>query len=432
MTKTSTSTSSQETTAKRSSKKVVTKSARATEARGYCLTIFGSDPEILKGDDAYYPIGRCIRRMRSFPKESNYCDYYVFGIETCPETNRTHLQVYIHLIGAKSFKNINKFFDNRAFISEAIAKGNLTPRRWLYCMKGDQSKSEWLKLAELGPNFGLNAKFEEYGVKPAVGKTKIDTSMIMDSIKNGASLADMEQAYPSFMLHHRKKVDDTLRVLSTAKTVDISYEYLAYIDLKILDKSDVISHPTELIRIVYPDRNIITISNMDELRGHPGSEYDIIFFLQEGFDFESTFSLYEISHKIKPLVYRYGYETRRVVCNKFIVRQRNKQSVPGFTKLEVADLAIKYIDTQERAQQDTLIGPIDTGPLSHAHFTYNPDASDSLVHDVYNEVNGIDTMTDIDYEEEGIAMAYYVDECIDNGLLAIEQFDKHSKRFLNI
>lgn len=84
--------------------------------------------------------------------------YLVFGKEIGDE-GTPHLQGYIELDKRKrlmQMKNINGRAHWERRQSSPINAAN-------YCKKGSQSHDEWLELRELGPNWGKDADFYEFG-----------------------------------------------------------------------------------------------------------------------------------------------------------------------------------------------------------------------------------------------------------------------------
>jgi len=76
------------------------------------------------------------------------CDYAVFGYETCPTTQRPHLQGYLHWKNARTYPNkaLRKAVPG---IHDQIANGSPEANR-KYCLK-------------IRPGDVPNTKFEEFG-----------------------------------------------------------------------------------------------------------------------------------------------------------------------------------------------------------------------------------------------------------------------------
>lgn len=109
--------------------------------------------------------------------------YLVIGYETCPTTGTPHLQGYWEGPQIR-WEKIKKILPRMSF--EPRCKDATSKRASDYCKKGEQTKEEWKKLQELGPNFGLNAKFEEYGELSKPGK-RTDLDIIANQIATGVT-----------------------------------------------------------------------------------------------------------------------------------------------------------------------------------------------------------------------------------------------------
>jgi len=139
-----------------------------------------------------------------FPDEM--CKYRVEGEETCPLTGTKHWQCFVVLQDKMRFSAIKKRDVDLGGTPSHFEKTKGVPyRAAMYCMKGidmlkrstrakdsrseyrsclseklsvekresefshtlgDQSHEEWDQQQENGPNFGLNAKFVEFGTRP--------------------------------------------------------------------------------------------------------------------------------------------------------------------------------------------------------------------------------------------------------------------------
>lgn len=109
--------------------------------------------------------------------------YGVMGLETAPLTGKQHLQCYFE------FKNTMRA---PTFWTKVNLPGSYFQARKgtqkdasNYCKKGEQPHAEWEKLKELGPNFGLNADFLEWGTPKKQQGERTDLSDIISDIKNG-------------------------------------------------------------------------------------------------------------------------------------------------------------------------------------------------------------------------------------------------------
>lgn len=113
--------------------------------------------------------------------------YSVFGIETCPNTSKRHLQGYSHLKNAKTLSAFKKLTDKTMHLEQSLgsAESNLH-----YCSKGEQPKEEWEESKEIGPNYGKNAIVWQCGTMPQSG-TRTDIHELRDACVNAVALSDI-------------------------------------------------------------------------------------------------------------------------------------------------------------------------------------------------------------------------------------------------
>lgn len=91
-------------------------------------------------------------------------DYIVVGLEHA-STGTPHYQGYVVMSRLHRLSQMVKLQPKCNF---EIAKG--TPLQASnYCKKGEQTHDEWVEFHHLGPNYGLNAVFEEEGTLPLTG-----------------------------------------------------------------------------------------------------------------------------------------------------------------------------------------------------------------------------------------------------------------------
>jgi len=122
--------------------------------------------------------------------ESDKWDYLIFGHEV-GENETYHWQGYIQLKSRLTLNQVKKFLP-RAHLEQV--KG--TQQQAIdYCKKGIQSKDEWKALGINGPNYGVDASFDEYGTLRKHGgknKTSGNYAIIKEKIiKEGVSLRDV-------------------------------------------------------------------------------------------------------------------------------------------------------------------------------------------------------------------------------------------------
>lgn len=105
-------------------------------------------------------------------------DFYTYLIAAREKgkNGTPHLQGFIRF---KEKKRLS-WITHNVFVSTKTGKGRASwflcggtaEQNIVYCKKGEQSKEEWLKFKEKGPNYGLNADFIEIGDVPSEGRGK--------------------------------------------------------------------------------------------------------------------------------------------------------------------------------------------------------------------------------------------------------------------
>nr|UBJ25934.1 putative replication-associated protein [Red panda feces-associated crucivirus] len=112
------------------------------------------------------------------PIDPTLYDYLLCAKETS-STGTPHLQGFIIF----NQKRRLSWITSNVFVSTITGKGRAswalcsgTPtENIIYCKKGEQTKEEWLKLKDKGPNYGLNADFVEFGEPPNQGNSKTNS-----------------------------------------------------------------------------------------------------------------------------------------------------------------------------------------------------------------------------------------------------------------
>lgn len=114
--------------------------------------------------------------------------YSTYGVETCPETKKEHLQGYSYRKSACTMKAMKKWLGQET-IHLQVAGGTAEQNK-LYCQKGIQSKEEWTEQKGEGPNYGKEAMIFECGTIPKQG-VRQDIIDLRDSISSKRCLSDM-------------------------------------------------------------------------------------------------------------------------------------------------------------------------------------------------------------------------------------------------
>lgn len=153
-------------------------------ARGWCFTYNNYDDNVVE-----FFKNIC-------PKEA---DFIVFGFEM-GEKKTPHLQGYIEFPNARRGSALRKLYDGKTHWE--VRKGKAEDA-FLYCIKGEQTKSEWIAKGREGPNFGLNAKIFQKGTLSKQGQ-RTDLEEVADLVIEGATLKEIGSTYPvEFIKFHK-------------------------------------------------------------------------------------------------------------------------------------------------------------------------------------------------------------------------------------
>lgn len=113
-------------------------------------------------------------------------DYYVYGREV-GEDGLKHLQFMVSFKTQKLLTTVKKLIQTQGHWEIKHQKSSFL-RASNYCKKGEQSHAEWNELHEEGPNWGLNASFEEFGILP-VDPTEKGLAVIKANYEETVKLA---------------------------------------------------------------------------------------------------------------------------------------------------------------------------------------------------------------------------------------------------
>jgi len=98
----------------------------------------------------------------------SHCKYAVVAKEVGEVEKTPHLQCFFACKTPQRMSALRGLFKKAHW--QACVAGGL--RCAEYCKKGEQPKEEWNEMKSLGPNFGKNASFEEFGTLPEFLKTR--------------------------------------------------------------------------------------------------------------------------------------------------------------------------------------------------------------------------------------------------------------------
>lgn len=124
--------------------------------------------------------------------------YTVIGKEV-GEQGTPHLQIYMEFNKATRLTTLKKLFP-RIHVEERIGTAKDASN---YCKKGEQTKDEWHKLKENGPNWGLNARYTEHGELSNQGK-RTDINRAVEMIVARQPMRHVAETYPrEYVKYHR-------------------------------------------------------------------------------------------------------------------------------------------------------------------------------------------------------------------------------------
>ena len=122
------------------------------------------------------------RHLLALRNEATKATYAVWGYEICPDTNRPHLQGYIHYENQHSLGKFSKTFNN-CFVQ----RPNGTPRQNReYCLK--------IRPSDKKPN----DKFEEFGELPVQGE-RTDWKAAVEALKGGSDVTAVVEDQPQLL-----------------------------------------------------------------------------------------------------------------------------------------------------------------------------------------------------------------------------------------
>lgn len=119
-----------------------------------------------------------IEALRNYAR--NECDYLVFGYETCPTTQRPHLQGYLHWKNPRTYPN-KEFRKTLPDVRDFIANGTADQNRQ-YCLK--------IRTGDVP-----NTKFEEFGTLPKQG-ARADWNLAFEQIRGGTDIYNVLEVQP--------------------------------------------------------------------------------------------------------------------------------------------------------------------------------------------------------------------------------------------
>lgn len=274
--------------------------------------------------------------IESFPDA--LCSYLIEAHEL-GESGTPHIQGYCQLKVGMTLNQMKSFCPTAHF---EVARG--TPyQNFLYCAKGDQSHAEWTESKEQGPNYGKNASFLEWGVRPKPPinahkkKPKDDTyekALAAPTVREGMDIVKTHKAR-DYCLHG----DAIERHLKNAKAPSYASKFLlSDFNQPPLDVSSKaiflsgVSNSGKTQWALAHFKNPLLVSHMDQLK-RLGPDHDGIVFDDMAFNHwppESVIHLLDMECE-RALHVRYGTVTIPAYTKKIFTS--NKKNI--FTAIDV-------------------------------------------------------------------------------------------------
>lgn len=148
-----------------------------------------------------------LTRLRAYANHEKGPDYMVWGFETCPRTNRPHLQGYTHWANKRSIGAFSETFGNCwVHKPNASAAANRA-----YCLK-------------IRPGDRPNQRWEEFGECPRQGQ-RADWSQAVEQLRTSVPVVEVINAQPHLLptIRALKEYQQLARPAPKARDVKVIY-----------------------------------------------------------------------------------------------------------------------------------------------------------------------------------------------------------------
>jgi len=167
----------------------------------------------------------------------SFADYYIFGFEGSDEIDlHPHIHLFLHYRNARAFKTVKAMFTKQHNIQPVED----VPAMISYC-KGYHKG----KLKSNTENVYL-----EDGQPPITGVNKI-SQRVIDAIKEGKTIKEIEEAFPSYALHHYSKLEELYQRKRPAAqgrgVLEVKSEYEPQGEDVIYDLADIVNTTTPVV-----------------------------------------------------------------------------------------------------------------------------------------------------------------------------------------
>lgn len=284
-------------------------SRKTDQSRSFCFTFNNYDDSVVVHFmDMYYS---------QQPKISYICLGFEVGKKGTP-----HIQGYMYIPGKIRFKTLLKKCPHGTHLE--IARANDPKYAYEYCFKdGDYH--------EMG----------ERPMKNGVNKSVPLGHQIIEAIKAGMSISEAYVQFPSYMLMHGSKVKAYFNEIQV--TPDTEF----YVIEPVIDVVDECMAYFENL----PDLAVVT--ELKQLSGYKLFK-NIIYIPQ--FEIGSDYILHNLwARNLSPITYSYGYETKVVMCDRFIISTKAIERYGSYET--IPNMGVR--DGGEDIEDKDLIGPLE-------------------------------------------------------------------------
>lgn len=254
--------------------------------------------------------------LRNIVSTNDDVNFVCFGLEVAPTTGTPHVQGYVQLCERKRKGQVCTLLGGRARV--ALASGSSEDNR-KYCSKTrDQDETP-------------NEIYEEYGDARNVGRKRKKSDNfdnIVTDIKNGATLKDIIEHYPTEYIKFHAGIDKVFKSLSVKKQAvrfgPYRWNLLPQLDFEksyLLYGASGIGKTTYIVSL-FP--NCLFVSHLDNLKAFASGEYDAIVFDDMSFThLPDRTQLYLVDQDFDRSIHvRYGTVTIPAKTPKFFLHNR--------------------------------------------------------------------------------------------------------------
>jgi hypothetical protein len=228
--------------------------------------------------------------------DESWVTYLVSGFEV-GEKGTPHIQGYMHFSDGKTMRQICNLVTGIS-LQEAKAQGENFDRRYTYCMK--------------------DGDYYEMGERPMNGVTT-STAKVIAAIKEGKTIQEMYDLFPSYMIHHSAKVKQYYA--DTAKKEDMKFY--------VMDEEMTMNMAIQTIYHNFDGAKLACVTELQQLEAY-SEKYDTVVFFAETFD-----KLHLLWPYGAPVTYKYGYQQKPINCERFIVVTTASHLYGNYKKIKI-------------------------------------------------------------------------------------------------